>query len=66
MVSALLFGDGFVAGSMLVEDLHIEKGCVEVVSLETIYLHIEASVMFSDGSSVWHFFTSEGRGTLQL
>ena len=53
-------GDGFVAGSMWVEDSHVKEGYVEVVSPEPVCLYVESSIVFSDGSGVCHFFTIEG------
>ena len=37
-------GNGSVAGNMWVENSHIEKGCVKIVSPEPICLHIESIV----------------------
>ena len=53
-------GDGYVAGSMWVEDSHIEEGCVEFVSSEPVCLHVESSIVFSDGSGVCHFLPLRG------
>ena len=53
-------GNGSVAGRVWVEDSHIDKGCVEVVSPEPVYIHIESSVFFSDGHGVCHLLFSIG------
>ena len=52
-------GDGSVAGSMWVQNLHIEKGCVKIVFLGPICLHIKSSVFFSDDRGMCHFFSIE-------
>ena len=51
---------GFIAGSMWVEDMHIEIGRMVAVSEEPIGLHIKSCTVLPDGCAVQHFLIAEG------